>query len=699
MVERSLGQFLNEAQEYLDEGDINKSLQTANEAHDIANIQQNYGSIARALNIISLCYFELKNKLQSLKKAKEAMTAALKVDHKRQIAYAHFSLAKAHFLGNKINKAEVTLHEGLLLTKNNNFGDIEVKMRKLLSEIESIHSEQNVIDTENVRDESELEKTSETEQIGAAPDESPLKSKEQKSNTQNELIGGDPNSILEFSQGFNQDLIATEDLGLGYDDYVNAFSNFLSSDKKIDQLAIGLHGEWGRGKSTLMDSIKRKLEQNGFTTVSFNAWKYKEEDNIWGAFFHNLIVQVSEKLKWYNKIYYRLQLYRHKWVLFSLYLFLIASLSYPLFSGFFSENLSAIIVNSIFLVAAIIFGFIQTAKGLLSKIGLSVKDLFSSLGDRDKLGVMGTMDDDFINFYNIYSKINTDKKPIVIFIDDLDRCPPDRIVSVVNAINTLTIKRGFIFFIGYDKDFVAAAISSQYKDIIEFSSDESNKSNFGYDFLDKIIQIPFKIPIGSKDSILKYTESILNFSDAENSSREEANSKSIEEEKKVNSPKPVKIVDGPDSIKLDDSVEIEIEEKPSEEALDQITLEILKVGVTNFGLNNPRSIKKFVNVFKLLVYIAYESGLLRNNQITPNQIGYYLIFNMFHWKELNFISEALSSNTDLSKIKPDEEANVNLTIFPFIKSNLGFQFNNFVSDIDLAKFTVIRNLVGRSFTF
>ena len=512
-------------------------------------------------------------------------------------------------------------------------------------------------------------------------------------------VGGNPNSLLNISQVFNQDLIATVDLGLGYEAYANAFASFISSDKNLDQLVIGLHGEWGRGKSTLMDSIKKKLELNGFTTVWFNAWKYKEEDNIWGAFLHNLVVQVSEKLNWHNKIYYRLQLYRHKSVLFSLYLFFAASLFYSLFINFVSNNLIAFMVNYFVLVGTIIYGIFKATHGVLPKFGLSIKDLFSSLGDKDKLGVMGTMDDDFINFSNIYSKINTDKKPIVIFIDDLDRCPPDRIVSVVNAINTLTIKKGFIFFIGYDKDFVAAAISSQYKDIIEFSSDESNKSNFGYDFLDKIIQVPFKIPKGSRDSILKYAESILHFSDAKNSSGEEANSESIEEDKKVIVPESEKNVDGSDTIKLDDSVEIEIEEIPSEEDLDQITLEILKVGVTKFGLNNPRSIKKFVNVFKLLVYIAYESGLLRNNQITPNQIGYYLIFNMFNCKELNYISDALSINTDLTKINPDREANVDLEIFPFVKSNLGFQFNNFISDIDLAKFTVIRNLVGRSFTF
>ena len=254
------------------------------------------------------------------------------------------------------------------------------------------------------------------------------------------------------------------------------------------------------------------------------------------------------------------------------------------------------------------------------------------------------------------------------------------------------------FFVGYDRDFVAAAISSQYGDIIKYSKEyKIDDPKFGYKFLDKIIQIPFRIPIGSRTSILAYIKDLLKI---------EADAPSIDSDVKDNAPVNSEIGRNGDDIinniednlPIDESVEVVIEEIPTEENLNKITLKILEVAVTDFRLNNPRSIKKFMNMFKLLTYIAYESKLLVRFQISPIPIGYYLVFHLNYPAELNYIIGFLQNNLKIRRLKPDELAKINEVYYSKMTLQLNKIFNNFTDDSDFRKFDVIRNLVGKSIT-
>ncbi len=46
---------------------------------------------------------------------------------------------------------------------------------------------------------------------------------------------------------------------------------------------IGIFGEWGSGKTTLMTLVRRTLDSLGAKTVWFNAWKYDGKEVIWNA--------------------------------------------------------------------------------------------------------------------------------------------------------------------------------------------------------------------------------------------------------------------------------------------------------------------------------------------------------------------------------------------------------------------------------
>jgi hypothetical protein len=73
-------------------------------------------------------------------------------------------------------------------------------------------------------------------------------------------------------------------------------------------------------------------------------------------------------------------------------------------------------------------------------------------------------------------------------IDDLDRCEPDKAVEVLQAINQLLDRRSFVVCLGIDARVITAAVEKHYEELL------GPAGVTGYEYLDKIIQIPFRIP-------------------------------------------------------------------------------------------------------------------------------------------------------------------------------------------------------------
>jgi hypothetical protein len=74
---------------------------------------------------------------------------------------------------------------------------------------------------------------------------------------------------------------------------------------------------------------------------------------------------------------------------------------------------------------------------------------------------------------------------LVVFIDDLDRCTPDKVPEVLEAIKLFTTTRRCVYVLGLDHDIVRQGIETKY----EFPESEG-----AAEYLEKIVQIPFHLP-------------------------------------------------------------------------------------------------------------------------------------------------------------------------------------------------------------
>ncbi len=88
---------------------------------------------------------------------------------------------------------------------------------------------------------------------------------------------------------------------------------------------------------------------------------------------------------------------------------------------------------------------------------------------------------------------------IVLYIDDLDRCPPARVVQVLEAVHLLLAMDLFVVVVGVDPRWLLRALRQQYAGILsDDAADRAGQTTYWQstpqNYLEKIFQIPFVLP-------------------------------------------------------------------------------------------------------------------------------------------------------------------------------------------------------------
>lgn len=64
---------------------------------------------------------------------------------------------------------------------------------------------------------------------------------------------------------------------LGFKPYVDVVKQFLTHDETDPPLTLSIEGEWGSGKSSFMNQLRKELENEGKNTVKFNPWIHEQK--------------------------------------------------------------------------------------------------------------------------------------------------------------------------------------------------------------------------------------------------------------------------------------------------------------------------------------------------------------------------------------------------------------------------------------
>ncbi len=93
--------------------------------------------------------------------------------------------------------------------------------------------------------------------------------------------------------------------------------------------------------------------------------------------------------------------------------------------------------------------------------------------------------------------VKVDDFRIVCFVDDLDRCLPEKAVELLESIKLFLDIPGYLFIIGVAREVIAKGIAYRYRHLNQWEDNaftKHAKTIKADDYLDKMIQMPLEIP-------------------------------------------------------------------------------------------------------------------------------------------------------------------------------------------------------------
>lgn len=243
---------------------------------------------------------------------------------------------------------------------------------------------------------------------------------------------------------------------LGYSSYV-AMLGEVCTLKDLAPLTVGIFGSWGSGKTSLMRMLKADLDGGAANTrvrtLWFNAWRYQGREEGQSALLNALLGKLGEDKGLRAK----------------------------------ASDLFAKVLKSV--------GVMKLAK-VMSKSALTLTppsvEEFAECFKEESEKLAQTMDSFNKDFEALLEAMEVER--VVVFIDDLDRCSSEQVIETFETIKLFLTTPACTFVVGADAARIERAVGDVYKGAVEARDQR--------DYLEKIIQLPFRIPEqGLKDVV------------------------------------------------------------------------------------------------------------------------------------------------------------------------------------------------------
>ena len=272
---------------------------------------------------------------------------------------------------------------------------------------------------------------------------------------------------------------------LFYKPYAEIVSQ-IAVETDIDPLTIGVLGLWGAGKSTLLNLIEQHYEgKDDIICVMINAWMFESYEDAKAAIMEALLRELEERMP-VEETKKKFRTLLKKIDYFKLGTKVVSSAA-PVVASIASGT-----------PLPLLFSVPQNAKDIGDVIK-NISDSVQHIKD-EYIKDDNTTNDSVVNNVRKFKDefqdaINTDKiKRVVVLIDDLDRCQPERIIETLEVIKLFLSVNKTSFIIAADENVIQYAIKKKYPKVDNFDVELDKE------YIEKMIQLPVYIPeLSSKD--------------------------------------------------------------------------------------------------------------------------------------------------------------------------------------------------------
>ncbi|MBN4073380.1 peptidoglycan-binding protein [Mariprofundus ferrooxydans] len=392
---------------------------------------------------------------------------------------------------------------------------------------------------------------------------------------------------------------------------------------KGDSFVLHLCGRWGAGKTTFMHQLDQCLHDDTKVTkpwigIHFNAWRNQHVDPPWWGLLDRIISKGIEESREYP-IWFRIKSLKRRfdrgdWKLEAgmavLILVSVCIIGSEYFKGDVIKSLAAI-----FALGTAVFGFFSKVIPGFSASAQIFQRLSSDPMEKIR------------SYY--YDIIETFDRPVIVFIDDLDRCKSAYVIELLESLHTLYSHPKVFFLVAADRTWISACFEEGYETFNGKIAQVEQPT--GYRFLEKLFQLSIALPPISAELKALFmdeitsngkSDAVVSFDEAYAAVEKEIQHVSSESE-------------------LNDYMRSEPESAIHKQAM--IAAAVIKAAKTESFATankhrltrfvdlmdaNPRSMKLIVNAFGVYVNLARVSGVLDMDEPFLDQVALWTILEV-----------------------------------------------------------------------
>jgi energy-coupling factor transporter ATP-binding protein EcfA2 len=270
-----------------------------------------------------------------------------------------------------------------------------------------------------------------------------------------------------------------DDESLGFQQYADALSDFARQCQT--PMTIALQGDWGSGKTSLMNLIKGRLEQESdkYVVIWFNTWQYSQfglQDELalsLISYFMEMLGAPPDEKQTVDRLKSAC-----RWL------------------GGAASATGRSVGQA---VGGIGGALLKTAADMVAAQDKEAPTRNDPSRD------IALLKEQACSTVNRVLGGDVDKR-IVVFIDDLDRLSPVKAVELLEAFKLFLEIPGCVYVLACDYQVVSQGLKMKFG--------MGTQELKGKSFFDKIIQLPFQMPVAQYD-VDKYIESLLRNIDIE----------------------------------------------------------------------------------------------------------------------------------------------------------------------------------------
>jgi KAP-like P-loop domain-containing protein/carboxypeptidase family protein len=276
---------------------------------------------------------------------------------------------------------------------------------------------------------------------------------------------------------------------LGFTPVARAIAGLLRNKATGLPLTVAITAPWGRGKTSLMSLVQQELRSSGWRTVCFNAWHHQEDASVLASLLQTVRSEAPPELLARGGLRYRIRLlarrlwrWRTLWVLIAVAALYFAEAAvhdhnphmyanaakylYEVTSGTpaaqagagekggekpgilqviarmlvdLTEHSQDTGAGHLAPLAVLVFLVLLLTLQVMQSFGANPAELLARSSDRKTVKGMEAQTRFLEKFRKQYGEVveALGKYRLAIFVDDLDRCRPDKIAEMLEAANYL----------------------------------------------------------------------------------------------------------------------------------------------------------------------------------------------------------------------------------------------------------------------